>query len=229
MRVGERGKCPHCLTIVQFLRTTLTAGGHPGRVDKHPLVGYVIESFRISTAKDTVALFLMECPNCYRPVVSIVDKAGPRLVYPVRSGRPPPPSQVPKEIAQDYDEACLVLPFSPKASAALSRRCLQAILRDAGKTKKKDLADQIEEILPTLPSALQKSLDAVRNIGNFATHPMKSKSTGEIVEVETGEAEWNLEVIEALFDLYYVQPSVLNQKRKALDEKLKQAGKPPLK
>ncbi len=39
-------------------------------------------------------------------------------------------------------------------------------------------------------------IDAVRVIGNFAAHPIKSKSTGEIVDVEPGEAEWNLNTLE---------------------------------
>ena len=39
----------------------------------------------------------------------------------------------------DYEEAALVLSISPKASAALSRRCLQTILREHGYGQK-DLA-----------------------------------------------------------------------------------------
>ena len=39
---------------------------------------------------------------------------------------------VPKHIATDYREAAAIVHLSPKASAALSRRCLQAILREAG-------------------------------------------------------------------------------------------------
>src|SRR2546426_11557618 len=41
------------------------------------------------------------------------------------------PNEVPEEYAADYREACNVLADSPKASAALSRRCLQRILREA--------------------------------------------------------------------------------------------------
>jgi hypothetical protein len=80
-----------------------------------------------------------------------------------------------------------------------------------------------------LPSALSESIDAIRNIGNFAAHPLKSKSTGEIVDVEPGEAEWNLDVLESLFDFYYVQPAVLKRKREALNAKLAATGKPPMK
>ncbi len=119
--------------------------------------------------------------------------------------------------------------MSSKASAALSRRCLQAVLREKGNTKAKDLDKQIEEVLPTLPSYIAENLDAVRNIGNFAAHQQKSQTTGVILDVEPGEAEWNLDVLDELFDFYYVQPEMARKKREALNEKLKDAGKPPLK
>jgi len=71
-------------------------------------------------------------------------------------------------------------------------------------------------------------LDAVRNIGNFAAHPMKSQSTGEIVPVEPGEAEWNLDVLESLFDFHFVAPAKTKARKDALNKKLKDAGKPPV-
>jgi hypothetical protein len=80
-----------------------------------------------------------------------------------------------------------------------------------------------------LSSHLLDSLDAVRNIGNFAAHPIKSKSSGEVIDVEPGEAEWNLDVLEALFDYYFVQPAILKKKRDELNAKLKEAGKPEMK
>lgn len=80
-----------------------------------------------------------------------------------------------------------------------------------------------------LPSHVAEAIDAVRNTGNFAAHPMKSQSTGEIVPVEAGEAEWNLDVSEALFDFYFVQPGLLKKKKDALNAKLQEAGKPPMK
>lgn len=154
-----------------------------------------------------------------------------RLIRPKSSNRPPAPPEVPKEFVEDYYEACLVLADSPKASAALSRRCLQHILREKAKVKKGDLSSEIQQVLDSgqLPSYLEESIDAIRNVGNFAAHPIKSNSTGEIVTVEPGEAEWNLEVIEMLFDFYFVQPERIKQKRDALNQKLKDAGKPEMK
>jgi hypothetical protein len=45
--------------------------------------------------------------------------------------------------------------------------------------------------------------------------------------VEAGEAEWTLEVLEALFD--FVQPAKLEAKKNALNKKSSDAGKPPMK
>ncbi len=153
------------------------------------------------------------------------------LVYPKASGRPLPPPQVPREVAQDYREACLVLADSPKASAALSRRCLQDILREKAGVKSSSLFNEIQEVLNSgqLPSYLADDLDAVRNIGNFAAHPIKSQNTGEVLPVEPGEAEWNLDVVEALFDFYFVAPARAQARRDALNSKLREANKPPMK
>lgn len=153
------------------------------------------------------------------------------LVNPKGSNRPPVPPQVPQKLADDYVEACKVLPDSPKASAALSRRCLQNVLREKAKVKPRDLAKEIQEVIDsgTLPSYLVEEIDAVRNIGNFAAHPLKSEKSGEILPVEPTEAEWNLDVLEALFDFYFVQPDAARKKKAALNQKLKEAGKKPMK
>lgn len=96
---------------------------------------------------------------------------------------------------------------------------------------KHDLADQIEDAIASgkLPSQITESLDAVRNIGNFAAHTQKSKASGQLLDVEAGEAEWNLETVEALFDFYFVQPKIIADKKTALNPKLAAAGKPAIK
>jgi hypothetical protein len=70
---------------------------------------------------------------------------------------------------------------SPKASAALGRRCLQHLLREAAKVKPGNLADEIQQVIDSgkLPSDLAESIDAIRNLGNFAAHPMKSQHSGK--------------------------------------------------
>ena len=125
-----------------------------------------------------------------------------------------------QDVGDDYKEACEVLPISAKASAALSRRCLQHLLRVKAGVKPGDLSNEIQQVLDSkaLPSHLAEAIDAVRNIGNFGAHPIKSTSTGQVLPVEPGEAEWNLDTVEGLFDFYYVQPAILASKRAALNQ-----------
>lgn len=169
--------------------------------------------------------------NQYGHQVGIGKPIGLRQVRPRGTARPPVPPEVPHEIAEDYKEACLVLDDSPKASAALSRRCLQHLLRDTAKVKHGNLANEIDEVLKSnaLPSHLADSVDAIRNIGNFSAHPLKSTASNQILAVEPHEAEWNLDVLEGLFDFYYVQPGVTAKRKAALDAKLASAGKPKTK
>jgi len=121
-------KCPHCTVAVHsaWSSTALGLGGkHSG------WVGHV-----------------MACPNCKKHIVLLENLATNerRVVYPQGSNRGPVPPDVPKEIAADYNEAALVIAHSAKASAALSRRCLQTIFREAGYLQK-DLAKQIDAVL----------------------------------------------------------------------------------
>jgi len=220
-------KCMHCL--VEF---------HDDK--KEILIGHDIDGdwsvFQyVCPACNRMNLFLINGEYGRHPngIPTIIESAMRNriAVRPFGTNRPPCPQEVPANIAEDYREACQVFPFSAKASAALSRRCLQNLLRDAAKVKPSDLSNEIQEVIDggKLPSQLSISIDAIRNIGNFAAHPMKSKSTGEIVDVESEEAEWNLDVLESLFDFYYVQPALLAKKRDALNAKLQEAGKPPMK
>jgi hypothetical protein len=108
---------------------------------------------------------------------------------------------------------------------------LQRILREKANVTHGNLANEIQQIIDGggMPSYLSESIDAVRNIGNFAAQPIKTTCVGEVVEVEPGEAEWTLDVIESLFDFYFVQPEVLKRKRAALKKRLKDSGKPKMK
>lgn len=217
-------KCPHCL-ISYFEKSETSPIGEDG-------------TSRWSLRKD-------KCPNCEKFILGFHEeydrfKRGHanfynfnrlHLCYPKSFSRSPLGKNVPEAFSTDYKEACLVLSDSPKASAALSRRCLQHLLREVAKVKPSDLYFEIQEVInsKTLPPTLSDSLDAVRHIGNFGAHPIKSKSSGEIIDVETGEAEWNLDVLEALFNYYFIQPAEIKKKKDALNAKLKEAGKPELK
>lgn len=180
-----------------------------------------------------------DCPACHLRSIFLkhtirgrtgADKQTRFQVYPKALIRPLP-EEVPDGYKADFNEASLILSDSPKASAALSRRLLQRLLMEQGGSKKKELAEQIQEVLDSgkMSSDLADAIDAIRNVGLFGAHPKKSTNSGEILDVEPGEAEWSLEVLEQLLDFYFVRPAKLRARKDALNLKLKDAGKPVMK
>lgn len=181
------------------------------------------------------------CSKCKDVIVEIApisSKGGRlqdwRMVYPFGASRGPVSSDVPTEIADDYIEACNVLPISPKASAALSRRCLQTILhREGYKVGSGDLAKEIDLLLnepnpkKAIPQSLHDTVDAIRNFGNFGAHPINDKTALQIIEVDDHEAEWCLQILEECFEHFYTRPAAAKERKAALDAKLAAAGKPP--
>ncbi|WP_232251063.1 DUF4145 domain-containing protein [Janthinobacterium sp. 1_2014MBL_MicDiv] len=216
-------KCPHCLVEVHESFSSYNVYAFQ-------------ERFQAKNAQGTLCQWQtssMVCPACKKGIIRLIEQniQGAELselqVLPFGTSRNPVPAEVPPNLAEDYIEAAQVLVFSPKASAALSRRCLQGILRDNGFTEK-DLAPAIKAVVTSgkLPVTLAASLDAVRNIGNFAAHPTKDTNTGMVLPVEAHEAEWNLDVLDGLFDYFYVLPAKEKAKINELNKKLASAGKP---
>ena len=223
-------RCPHCTVAV-----------HPnwqyGTIDQDP-------------EQDTYWEWAkMYCPACHSTIIKVrlqIYTGGgfagdePYATYrevwvePSTPARGPVGEEVPSEFVEDFKEALAVLPVSPKASAALSRRVLQSVLWDQGYNGK-NLAKQVDNLLAetssdkVLPPSLRANVDAVRNLGNFAAHAINDDTTLQVIPVSKAEAEWCLTIIENLFEHYYVAPATQKKLRDELNEKLAQAGQNPIK
>ena len=112
------------------------------------------------------------------------------------------PSFVPKAIITDYEEACLIRDLSPKASATLSRRCLQGIIRDFWDVKKGRLVDEINAIKDLVDPITWQAIDSVRSIGNIGAH--MEKDIDLIIDVEPKEAQLLIGLIEILIKDWYI-------------------------
>lgn len=112
------------------------------------------------------------------------------------------PDYIPEPIKEDYYEACRIKDLSPKASATLSRRCLQGMIRDFHGISKSRLFDEIQELEGVVETDVWESIDAVREVGNIGAH-MK-KDINVIVEVEPEEAQLLIGLIEQLIEDWYV-------------------------
>jgi hypothetical protein len=224
-------QCPHC--CIHFHDNWAEFGFTRGQNNLYVQLG---DSYHYWSYRSAL------CPACGDVTIQIATREGRtkdllegwRQVYPIGANRGPVASDVPADIAQDYVEACNVLPISAKASAALSRRSLQDMLHANG-YKAKDLAKEIDLLLSepdatkALPHKLRVTVDGIRNFGNFSAHPIDDKTTLQVIDVEPHEAEWCLEIIEELFEHFYVGPAAAKAKKAALDAKLAAAGKPPSK
>ena len=230
-------KCPHCTVMIQ-------PDWNTGKID--PKSSREVEPddyFPRGPYIETAWMWeATECPACNNAIIniSVIDVDDPaeplsqHLAYPRFPKRKPIGDAVPETLRADYIEACNILPASAKASAALSRRILQAILNDQG-YKSDTLYQQVDSVLKegspgkVLPSSIRGTIDAVRNLGNFAAHAITDKSRLQVINVDADEAKWCLEIIEALFEHYYSTASAKGKKRlENLDAKLASADKPTM-
>lgn len=113
------------------------------------------------------------------------------------------PNYIPEQILQDYKEAKLIVNISPKASATISRRCLQTMIRDFWAIKgEKSLHHEIEAIKDKIDTNMYDAIMALKSIGNIGAHP--EKDINIIVDVEPGEAEELVWLIETLIEDWYM-------------------------
>lgn len=112
------------------------------------------------------------------------------------------PDYIPQAILDDYNEACLIRDLSPKASATLSRRCLQGMIRDFWGESKNTLNEEIKAIKDKIDPIIWQAIDAVRKIGNIGAH--MEKDIDLIIDVEPNEAQMLIGLIEILLKEWYV-------------------------
>lgn len=173
---------------------------------------------------------IWQCDGCDQHSIYKIPKLGtqairidPNLVRPF-----PIPNvflaHVPSSIQKDFQEAALIENLSPAASATLSRRCLQTILKTKfssviGSTT--NLKAQVKAVLDSgaFPSYIADELHGIRSIGNNAAHPNYDPATDQMIEVENGEATASLDVLEDILDFCFVAPA------KAADRKAERERK----
>ena len=122
----ERYKCPHCGVL--FYET-------PDNT-KERRISFLhdqkefekLYDFSVIGA-DIVATYHY-CPSCREYSVQLTSSNELfSFSYPPYTGITLP-DYIPEAIRKDYMEACAIIDSSPKASATLSRRCLQGMIRD---------------------------------------------------------------------------------------------------
>jgi hypothetical protein len=217
VKLGDNWQCPYCLHF-----QVLSA-------DNFRTISGAIGSNRNKHKVQTTRVTAVECMNlACREICLWADfgeslKSGAstfpgslgtkRLQYVLRpnSVAKPQHAAVPGVLVTDYEEACAVISASPKASATLSRRCLQGMIRDFCGISKATLHAEINELLKQVengsaPRQVSEesiaAIDAVRQLGNIGAH--FEKDINLIVDVEPDEAMALVNLTELLFQEWYV-------------------------
>lgn len=198
--------CPYCNQVATITRNNVSCDFHAFNCDnKLGLLG-------LSTC-------VTVCPNskCHDFTITATLYKAEQTRYGTRktgdsilswnlkpqSSAKPFPDYIPAPIRQDYEEACLIRSLSPKASATLSRRCLQGIIRDFWNITKPRLVDEINELQGKIDSTTWKAIDAIRSIGNIGAH--MEKDINLIVDVDPEEADLLIHLIEVLLAEWYIR------------------------
>jgi hypothetical protein len=150
----------------------------------------------------------------------------------------PQPEFIPESLRRDYEEACAIRDLSPKASATITRRCIQGIIRDFCGITKGRLIDEIRELRRRVdagqaPAGVQAdtvtAIDHVRTIGNIGAH--MEGDINLIVDVDPDEAQILIGLTEILFVEWYVSRDTRARRLQQLGviavEKQQQRQPPP--
>ena len=197
--------CPYCRQVATITDDNISGNVH--YFDQKNILGnlglytYVTVCPNDKCKEFTVTASLFKVK--YNPTRSFDGNAILSWNLKPQSSAKPFPSYVPASILQDYVEACQICNLSPKASATLSRRCLQGIIRDYWGISKSRLIDEINELKGKIDSTTWQAIDAVRSIGNIGAH--MEKDINLIVDVEPDEADLLLRLIEVLLEEWYIR------------------------
>jgi hypothetical protein len=132
------------------------------------------------------------------------------------------PDNVPVAIRQDYSEAVLICELSPKASATLSRRCLQGIIRDVYKVNESSLVKEIDKIKDKIDNDTFEIIKMIRKAGNIGAHMEKDISI--IIDIDPGDARILIQLIETLIQKWYIDDPKYKQEIENFKIKVEKAN-----
>lgn len=193
-------QCPFCSAIMAVTPDTQTI--------RRPSFSFSDESPLLKGFSDScLDISFYQCPHCKE--YTILAKGIGSAVKDVNTAIRPQsqarkyPDYIPLAIRSDYEEASAILYLSPKASATLSRRCLQGMIRDFFQISKGNLFEEINAIKDKIPAEQWAVLDDVRRIGNIGAH--MEKDINLIVDIEPDEAQKLIKLIELLLQQWYIE------------------------
>lgn len=154
-----------------------------------------------------ITIYAHKCPNCEKETYTLITKDNNgnysnKIPIIPNSFAKDYGEIVPSKIQEDYREAYAILHLSPKASATLSRRCIQGMIRDYWNVSENTLYQEIDIIKPNLNKLQNEAIDVLRQIGNIGAHPNKDINT--IIDINPKDAEILIKLIEYFIEEWYI-------------------------
>lgn len=214
--------CPFCnsnfvLTDDTLTESTISSGKFIKDETHFP------SQVKVKLPDDRIHVSFFACPNCENTTIKFLGIGSQfknrYLLFNPDSPAKVMPKYIPHPIIQDYEEACKIVNLSPKASATLSRRCLQGMIRDYWKISKGTLVEEIKFIESKVDPETKDVLHSLRKLGNIGAHP--EKDINLIVDIEPDEAQQLILFLEYLFEEWYIK----THNRKNMLQKIKDIGK----
>lgn len=198
-------RCPYCNQVATITKENVTTNSHQFN-DNNKDGNLVLDSVSIVCPSEDCREYAIKASlHKFQIERGEWRRVGaPLMSWNLRpqSAAKPFPAYIPAPILQDYEEACLISNLSPKASATLSRRCLQGIIRDFWSVVKPRLVDEINALKDKIDGTTWAAIDAIRKIGNIGAH--MEKDIDLIVDVDPDEAELLIQLIEVLLKEWYI-------------------------
>ena len=208
--------CPYCgrAQVVTDQTYTITNAVIWNNLSKYGRIGARIESIvcsNIECKELSLTFYLKEVGNTPPRGFYIAEYTYHYWKLLPESNAKPQPEYIPTTIIENYNQACRIRDLSPNASATMSRRCLQGMIRDFCKISKPTLAKEIETLREQISEGkgpqgvsndTMEAIDHVRRIGAIGAH--MEKDINLILDVEPDEAQTLINLIELLFEDWYV-------------------------
>lgn len=214
-------KCPYCGAFIALSQETQRSDDIFIRFS-----ALAHRDFAGMQSYPSMTLTSIWCPSCDEIIIG-VSSTHPRLKGIDRFIKPTfthitPPLSVPEAVKNDYIEACSIVSLSPKASATMSRRCLQGMIRDFWKISKRTLHDEIVALSDKgVSPEIINVLLGFKSIANIGAHPDKNQEISVLLDIGKNEASDLLQMIEYLFEAWYAS----REKRQALCERISIASR----
>ena len=193
--------CPYCNSVMPLISDT----------ESHRYPSFDRDNDRTFNShfdESTLCISFYKCPKCgnysiFAKGIGAKTQNVDSVIQP-RSSAKQFPDYVPEQIRNDYEEAYLISHLSPKASATLSRRCIQGMIHHKWQITLKNLNQEISALKDKIEPSLWSAIDSLRQLGNIGAH--MEADVNMIVDIDPDETQKLIALVEILIKEWYIIP-----------------------